>query len=246
MTGITCRFLSISLAADVVSSVNEGLSFDFVDKIPASDSQDVQNILQCIGPRPFTRSVINKGLLHADSLVKHGTLKLVMEALKLLDSFINALVSSVSHNQTKHSWGALKADVQNSARMSFPDPQVLVSLLSPLSSHFKSLGSASKRKAEVEFVSEHAVNISKRLKYSNANDDSDIIISGVNSLEVDFSGDGGVAESGGDQQLENGADLVKIIGDIWGIQQCSVEDVDTHFYTKILDSLKIYYVSFDT
>ncbi|KAL8538638.1 hypothetical protein ACS0TY_000600 [Phlomoides rotata] len=235
-------FLAISLAADVVSSVSEGLSYNFVDKIPASDSQDVQNLLKCIGPRPFTRSVINKGLLHADTLVKHGTLKLVMVTLKLLDSFVNALdTSSDSYNQMKHSWGALKAEVQNTARMSFPDPQVLVSLLSPLSSHFKSLTSASKRKAEAEVVSEHAVNISKRLKCSAASEDLDIIISGVNSSEVDLFVDGGVAESGGDQQLENGADLVKIIGDIWGFQQCSVEDVDTHFYTKIFDSLKIYY-----
>lgn len=245
MTGVICRFLAISLAADVVSSVSEGISFGFFDKIPASDSLDVQNLLKCIGPRPFTRSVINKGLLHTDSLVQHGTLKLVMEALKLLDSFVNALDTSCdSHNQMKHSLGALKADIQNSTRMSFPDPQVLVSLLSPLSSHLKSLGSV-KRKAEAEVVSEHAVNISKRLKCSPANEDLDIIISGVNSSEVDFSGDGGVAESGVDQQLENGADLVKIIGDIWDLQQCSVEDVDTYFYTKILDSLKIYYVSFD-
>ncbi|KAL0000837.1 hypothetical protein SO802_014618 [Lithocarpus litseifolius] len=30
-------------------------------------------------------SVINKGLLHSDFLVKHGTLRLLLEALKLLD-----------------------------------------------------------------------------------------------------------------------------------------------------------------
>lgn len=249
VTEYTCRFPAISLAADVVSSVSDGLSFGFVDKPPAFDSQHVQNILKCIGPRPFTRSVINKGLLHADSLVKHGTLKLVVEALKLLDSLVKTLdTSSDSNNQMMQSWGALKAEIQNGVRVSLPDPQVLLSLLSPLNSHFKSLGSASKRKAEAEIVSEHYVNISKRLKSSTASEDLDILISGVNSSEVDLFGDGGVADSGGEQQLENGADIVKSIGDIWGLRQCSmtqmdIEDVDTYFYSKILDSLKIYYVS---
>ncbi|KAI3458963.1 hypothetical protein Pfo_015626 [Paulownia fortunei] len=240
-------FAAISLAADVVSSVRDGLSFGFLDKPPAYDSQHVQSILKCIGPRPFTRLVINKGLLHSDSLVKHGTLKLVVEALKLLDSLVKTLDSSShSNNQMMHSWEALKVEIQNGVRMSLPDPQVLLALLSPLNSHFKSLEANTKRKAETEITSENYVNVSKRLKSSAASEDLDILISGVNSSEVDLSGDGGVANSGGEQQSENGADILKCIRDLWGLRQCSMthmdlKDGDTYFYSKILDSLKIYY-----
>ncbi|EYU39622.1 hypothetical protein MIMGU_mgv1a0000301mg, partial [Erythranthe guttata] len=243
-------FAAISLAADVISSVSEGLSFGFVDKDkpPAFDSQNLQSVLKCIRPQPFTRLVINKGLLHIDSLVKHGALKFVVEALKLLDSLIKALENCArSNNQTKDSWQALKAEIQNGARMSLPDPQVLLSLLSPLHSHFKSFESTTKRKAEAEIESEHSVNVSKRLKSSAASEDVDILISGVNSSEIDLSGDGVVTESDGEQQSEeNGSDIVSCIRDLWGLRKCSttrkdLKDGDTYFFSKILESLAIYY-----
>ena len=64
------------------------------------NSEDVQNIMAYLRPRPFGWSVINKVLLHSDFLVKHGNLRLLLEALKLLDSFIGALNrSSYSSNQ---------------------------------------------------------------------------------------------------------------------------------------------------
>ncbi|KAK6156351.1 hypothetical protein DH2020_010599 [Rehmannia glutinosa] len=240
-------FAAISLAADVVSSVNDGLSFGFLDKPPAYDSPNVQSILKCIAPRPFTRLVINKGLLHADSLVKHGTLKLVVEVLKLFDSLVETLdTSSHSNIQMMHSWKSLKAEIQDGVRMSLPDPQVLLSLLSPLNSHFKSLESTMKRKADTETASENYVNVSKRLKSSAVSEELDILISGVNSSEVDLSADDGAADSGGEQQSENGAEIVKCISDLWGLHQCSMTDMDlkdgdTYFYSKILDSLRIYY-----
>ncbi|KAF3958808.1 hypothetical protein CMV_016314 [Castanea mollissima] len=49
------------------------------------DSEDVQSIIECLYPCPFIWSLINKGLLHSDFLVKYGTLRLLSEALKLLD-----------------------------------------------------------------------------------------------------------------------------------------------------------------
>ncbi|KAH6784179.1 hypothetical protein C2S52_009138 [Perilla frutescens var. hirtella] len=234
---------AISLAADVVSSVSVGLGV--ADKSPP-DSQDVQNIIKCIGSRPFSRSIINKGLLHADSLVKHATLKLVIEVLRLFDSLVKTLDTYYSDNQMMHTWGTLKAEIQNGLRMLLPDPQVLLSLLSPLNSHIKSLESASKRKAEADVMSEHCVNASKRLKSSTASEDLDILISGVNSSEVDLFEEGEVADSSGKQQLENEADIVESIKGIWCLSQCSmtqtnIEDVDTFFYSKILNSLKIYY-----
>lgn len=228
----------------MVSSVSVG--HGFVDK-PALESEDVQNIIKCIRPRPFSRSIITKGLLHADSLVKHGTLKLVIEVLQLFDYVVKTLDTSYRDHQM-HDWGALKVEIQNGVRMLLPDPQVLLSLLSPLSSHIKSLESALKRKAEAEIVSEHCVNPSKRMKSSTASEDLDLVISGVNSSGVDLF-EGEVLDSDGEQQLENGADIVQSIRDIWGLSQCSttetnIKDVDTFFYSKILDSLKIYYVSY--
>ncbi|KAK4385950.1 hypothetical protein Sango_2719000 [Sesamum angolense] len=210
-------FAAISLAADVVSSMRA---------------------------RPFTRAVINKGLLHSDSLVKHGTLKLVLETLKLLDYCLKSVDSySRLNNQMMHSWESLKTQIQDEVRMLLPDPQVLLSLLSPLNSHFKRLESTTKRKAEIETTSEHSVHVSKRLKSSAASEDLDILISGVNSSEVDLSRDGGILESGGEQQSENGADILIFIKDLWGLHRTHIDptDGDTYFYSKILDSLQIYY-----
>ncbi|KAL6552782.1 hypothetical protein OROHE_008146 [Orobanche hederae] len=243
---------AISLAADVVSSVSDGLSFGFLDKPPAYDSLHVQSILKCIAPRPLTKLVINKGLLHADYLVKHVTLKFVVEALKLLDSLIRNLDSfSRSNEQTRHCWKALIADIQDGVLLSLPDPQVLFSLLSPLTSHFKSLESTTKRKAETEISSESSLNVNKRLKSSATDEDLDILISGVNSSELDLTSNGGVSHSGDEQQPENGAGVVKCGRDIWGLHRqpmphMDVKDADAYFYSKILDSLKLCYRTLPT
>ncbi|KAL3649706.1 hypothetical protein CASFOL_006109 [Castilleja foliolosa] len=244
-------FAAISLAADVVSSVSDGLSFDFPDKPPSYDSPHVQSILKCIAPRPLTKLVINKGLLNADYLVKNVTLKFVVEALKLLDSLVNALDSSShSYGQMMHRWKALKSEIQDGVQMFLPDPQVLISLLSPLNSHLKSLESTGKRKAETEIASGNHLHINKRSKSSSVSDYSDIVISGVNSSEVDLSGDG-VAASDGDKQSGNGDGVMKCIRDLWGLDQCStphvdLKDADAYFYSKILESLKIYYKTMPT
>ncbi|XP_042000760.1 uncharacterized protein LOC121750309 isoform X2 [Salvia splendens] len=235
-------FPTISLAADVVSSVSVG--HGFADK-HAPDNEDVQNIIKCIRSRPFSRSIITKGLLHADSLVKHGTLKLVIEVLHLFDYLVKTLDTFYTDHQIR-GWGALKEEIQNGVRMLLPDPQVLLSLLSPLSSHVKSLESASKRKAEAEIVPLHSGNSSKRLKSSHASEDLDLVISGVNSSGMNLFEEGEDVDSDGEQPLENGADIDRCVRDIWGLSQCSaslinIKDVDTFFYSKILDSLKIYY-----
>lgn len=85
----------------MVSAVSEGLAFGFVDSLepPTFDGPYVQSIIKCISPRPFSRLVINKGLLHSDSLVKHGTLRLVLEELKFLESLLHSLETSYSRNQ---------------------------------------------------------------------------------------------------------------------------------------------------
>ncbi|CAI9754551.1 unnamed protein product [Fraxinus pennsylvanica] len=242
-------FAAISLAANVVSSVSDGIAFSFVDSRdpPTFDSPYVQNIMKCISPRPFSRLVINKGLLHSDSLVKHGTLRLVLEELKVLESLMSSLETCYSKNQMLHRWTVLKQDIQNEVRVLLPDPQVLLSFLSFMNSHYKNLWSLSKRKAESVLKSEHTRNGRKKLKASTANEDVDILVGGINSFpELNSSGDSeGVLDSSDGHQSSNGNDFVKTIGDIWGLRQCSLIDMalkegETYFYSKLLNVLQIY------
>lgn len=112
-------FSSISLAANLVSSVGNSCSFG---------SEDVQTRMKCIFPRPFSRSLITKGLLHSDFLVKHGTLRFLFESLRLLDSFLTSwkLCSSHASDQVQASF---EQDVMSEVRSFFPDSQVLLTVL---------------------------------------------------------------------------------------------------------------------
>ncbi|KAI8031787.1 Uncharacterized protein C14G10.02 [Camellia lanceoleosa] len=246
-------FAAISLTANLISSVGSGLPFDFLnsqpDDPPSLNNPDVECVIKCIGPRPFTRLVVNKGLLHTDSLVKHGTLRLVLEALKLLDSFISTIESnSRSSNQMMRRWVSLKQDIQNEVRILLPDPQVLLSLLSSLSTHYKSLESCLKRTADSEITPEQGVKVVKKLKTGTADEDMDILVSGVCSspdiaLPRDIEMVQGILDV---DKLNNGDDYVKVIADIWGLHQCSmhgmaVKEEETVFYSKLLDALKFYH-----
>ncbi|XP_022850181.1 uncharacterized protein LOC111372195 isoform X4 [Olea europaea var. sylvestris] len=231
-------------------TVSEGLAFGFVDSLepPTFDSPYVQSIIKCISPRPFSRLVINKGLLHSDSLVKHGTLRLVLEELKFLESLLHSLETSYSRNQMLYRWKALEQDIQNEVRILLPDPQVLLSFLSSMISHYKNLESHSKRKTESDFTSEHYMNDRKKLKASTANEDVDILVGGINSFpELNSSGDiEGIVDFSDEHQPSNGTNFVKTIGDIWGLRQCPVMDMaleegETYFYSKLLYVLQIYH-----
>ncbi|KAK0600723.1 hypothetical protein LWI29_017841 [Acer saccharum] len=245
-------FANVSLAANLVSSVGSGLSFDFLDMYshdpPSFDNADVQSILNCICPRPFSRSVINKGLLHSDFLVKHGTLRLLLEALKLLDSFTSALHSySCSSNQMMQSWASLNQEIQNEVRNSLPDPQVLLSLFSLQSSQSIARESHSKRKAESANLLKRSDKGMKKLKMDVVNEDTDIIISGINSSpKVAPPKD---SETAVDilavDQVDTENDFRNVISEIWGLDLCSgslgaLKDADIYFHSKLLDALKIY------
>ena len=93
-----CRFAAISLAADIISSAKSDsifhslLSHDLV----SVDDEQVQVLLKCIVPLVCSRAVINRGLLHSDDLVKHGSLRLVSESLNLLRYVTEAISGMVS------------------------------------------------------------------------------------------------------------------------------------------------------
>lgn len=242
----------MTLAANVVSSVGSGLSFGFLasqsHEPPSFDSADMQSIVKCLCPRSFSRSVINKGLLHSEFLVKHGTLRLLLEALKLLDSLIGALNEAQNNSYSRES---LRQDVQNEVRTLLPDPQVLMTLLSSLSGHSKIRESCLKRRAYLADLREHGNSNAKKLKTDNLNEDSDLIVSGV-SFATDSTSleeSGRILGTPTADEFDTGKDIENVISEIWGLDASSMplialKDVETYFHSKLLDSLKIYYVSF--
>ncbi|KAG9454065.1 hypothetical protein H6P81_006969 [Aristolochia fimbriata] len=88
-------FSCISLVADLISTSRPNLPFGSLVSLssdpPSVNSYKIQCILKCIVPHSFTRLVINRGLLHSDILVKHGSLRVLLESLKSLHSLINAV-----------------------------------------------------------------------------------------------------------------------------------------------------------
>ncbi|XP_076947008.1 uncharacterized protein LOC143618794 [Bidens hawaiensis] len=244
----TSWFDAVSLAANLISSVNAGLSFDFLDSEPglppSFNSSDVQSIVKCIAPRPFNRIVMNKGLLHSESHIQHGTLQLVLEALSLLDSLFSALSQrSKSSKQIGCKWASLKQDIQNEVQLLLPDHQVLLSLISSLNNRYKGDGKTLKRKADAAVLVESSSS-NKKLKTRNSNVDTDILVGGIGS----FPDTDGIIMQEEDDVIEsdNLNDSSIAIIELW--KSCEnnnisiiTEDEDLYFYTKLLDALKVYH-----
>ncbi|GAV68651.1 Npa1 domain-containing protein [Cephalotus follicularis] len=232
-------FATVSLAADLVLSIGKGLSFGFLSSQsydpPPFESGDVQSIMNCICPRPFSRSVINKGLLHSDFLVKHGTLRLLLEVLKLLDSFLEALnLVNPSSIIMIQSLASFKQEIQDKVRTLLPDPQVLLSLLSSMSVNTKSNNSRLKRKADIGNFPSNGL---KKMK-TNVNEEIDIVVSGIGLPKV--------SETDLDTPIADESDhekkIMNLISEIWGQDLCfrHVTDVGIFFHSKLLDALMIY------
>ncbi|XP_017980621.1 PREDICTED: uncharacterized protein LOC18594767 isoform X1 [Theobroma cacao] len=241
---------TVSLAASLISSVAMGNPFGFLDAKshdpPSFDSVDVQNIINCICPHPLSRSVVTKGLLHSDFLVKHGALRLLLEALKLLDSFISSLNNIfLVRNQMMQSWALVKQDIQNEVRTLLPDTQVLLTLLSSLGTNNRTPKSSLKRKFGLEKFPDNSS--LKKLKAGVLKEDSDIIVGGISSVpDVALPDDHDVvADAHVTDELDIEKEFLNVISDIWGLDLCSspvmeLKDVEMYFYSKLLDALKIY------
>ncbi|XP_022717540.1 uncharacterized protein LOC111276058 isoform X2 [Durio zibethinus] len=241
-------FSTVSLAASLISSVAMGNPFGFFDAKshdpPSFDSVDVQNIINCICPRPLSRSVVTKGLLHSDFLVKHGALRVLLEELKLLDSFISSLSHiSCVRNQMMESWASLKRDIQNEVQTLLPNTQVLLTLFSSLGTHSRI--PSLKRKPGLETFSENSS--LKKLKAGVSKEDSDIIVGGITSgpdialpEDHDMVADAHVTDVLGTEK-----EFLNVISEIWGLDLSSspimeLKDAEMYFYSKLLDTLKIY------
>ncbi|GMH25511.1 hypothetical protein Nepgr_027354 [Nepenthes gracilis] len=232
---------AVYLAANLVYSVSTGISWDFLCRQahdpPGFHSSDVQSVMRCVCPHSFNRLVINKGLLHSDPVIKHGTLKLLLENLKLLNSFIDAL----SINE----FSPLKREIQNEVRVLLPDPQVLFALLNSLSSNYKSPRHSLKRIADSGTEAENY----KKLKTDTGNKDIDIVVGGINInsfsdsvllQDIDKIGDKLTTD-----KLDDEKDHDKI-AEIWGLHRCFTavnagNDVEVYFHCKVLEVLRIYH-----
>lgn len=231
-----------------------GDPFGFIDSqsndLPCCDSVDVQNVMTIISSRSLSRSLITKGLLHLDFLVKNGTLRLLLEALKLLDSFLRAINLFCTRKQMIQNWASLKQKIWSEIQTLLPDPQVLLTLLSSLSSHARSDKSCLKRTAD-KGSSLRCSKRRKNLKTKVTNEDADIVIGGISSVPdiVLPEDDGNVVESQIPHASDGAMDFINLILELWGSDLCSVpvttlKDAEIFFQSKLLDALKIYLVSF--
>ncbi|KAJ6752247.1 hypothetical protein OIU85_002652 [Salix viminalis] len=249
-------FSTVSLAANLVSSVGVGLHFDFLDSQsddpPSFGSMDVKNMINCISPPPFSRSVINKGLLHSDFLVKNGTLRLLLEGLKLLDSFFRSLNLSCFRKQKNlHRWASLKQEIQNEIRTLLPDPQVLLTLLSSLGSHARTDEKCLKRKTDEENFAEQGGKKIKKLKTDAVDDEMDIIVAGISAApDIPLPVEGKPVEEA-PEEPDSGKDFINVISQLWCSDMCSepvitLKDAEIFFHSKLLDALKIYLLTMPT
>ncbi|EFH63381.1 hypothetical protein ARALYDRAFT_894482 [Arabidopsis lyrata subsp. lyrata] len=234
-------FSSISLAADLVSSVRISSSFDFLNPDqPPSGGSEVHTIMKCICPRPFSRLLIVRGMQHSDFLVKHGTLRFLWETLRLWDSFVTAwkLYSSRSCSVDQIQ-ASLERDIIGEVISFFPDFQLLWNILKVS----QKLPLKRKEGLDIELVDRE-----KRLKRSEKDVveelADDMVIGGLGSDSNIL-----LEEDTGDAQLTDQADAeneyLGIVSEIWGSEFCSkpialVDETEMFFHIKLLDTLGIY------
>ncbi|XP_050893482.1 uncharacterized protein LOC127100380 isoform X3 [Lathyrus oleraceus] len=192
--------------------------------------------------------MFNKGLHHANSFVKHGTLRLLLELLKLLDSLFDGLNhNSSSGNPLMQHMVSVKQEIQNYVQPYLPDLQVLLNLLSSLDTCYESNNSSLKRNASHR---EHDGNSRKKLKMDTSESDIDIIVGGISSApDIDLSGNRGTVDDALKEDAPDDAeDLKNNIGEIWGLELHSIgistlKDAESYLLSKLLDALRYYHRS---
>jgi nucleolar pre-ribosomal-associated protein 1 len=191
--------------------------------------------------------MFNKGLPHADTFVKHGTLRLLLELLKLLDSLFGGLNHNCSSgNPLMQHMVSVKQEIQNYVQPFLPDLQVLLNLLSSLDTCYESNNSSLKRNA---CHLEHDGNSRKKLKMDTSESDIDIIIGGISSApDIDLTGNSGTVDDAVNQDaLDDAEDLKNSIGEIWGSDVHSIDistpkDAESYLLSKLLDALRYFNV----
>ncbi|XP_057843357.2 uncharacterized protein LOC131052770 isoform X2 [Cryptomeria japonica] len=97
-------FAAISLVSDLIQASKVSPSFSSLAtegfSPPSLEHPMLCDRLKCMLPRSFSRAMINRGLLHANIFVKHGTLRVLKDSLDSLESLLNAIRAS-AENVTK-------------------------------------------------------------------------------------------------------------------------------------------------
>jgi len=247
------RIPAISVAAQLVSLVGNGISKEFANfqsNGPGQllDTMDLHSIVKCLFPRPFSRPVFNKGLPHTEPYVKHGTLRLLLELLKLLDSLFGGLNhNSSSNNPFMQHMMFIKDEIQNYVQAFLPDLQVLLNLLSCLDASSEGCNTTLKRNS---FHDEDNSGRRKKLKLDTSESgDIDIVVAGISSTpDIDLTDNSEAVDIGlRADTLDEEVDLMNIIGEIWGVDLHSIDigtwtDVDSYLLSKLLDVLRYYRV----
>ncbi|KAK4258228.1 hypothetical protein QN277_007700 [Acacia crassicarpa] len=243
-------FAAVSLAASLVSLIGNGLYREFINSqsnnLLIFGNMDVQSVMKCMFPRPFSRSMINKGLLHTDFLVKHGALRLLLELLKFLDSIISAVnCRSSSTNQSIQHIVSIKQEIQNDVQALLPDPQVLLTLLSSLDSCSKTHDLCLKRTGS---HLEHRSRRNKMFKMDAAETDIDIVVGGISSVsDVPLSGNEVIVSDAKRADVsDDEEDLIRTVREIWGVGKCSMmittlKEAEIYLHSKLLDALKYFH-----
>ncbi|XP_010438671.1 PREDICTED: uncharacterized protein LOC104722228 isoform X2 [Camelina sativa] len=240
-------FSSISLAAELVSSVRTSCSFDFLSadqRATSPGGSDVQTIMKCLCPRPFSRSLITKGMLHSDFLVRHVTLRFMLETLRLLDSFVASWNLCSSHRcSVEQIQVSLEQNVMGEVRSFYPEFQVLWTLLKPLDGSSKTEKPSSKRKTKLD----RGLSRQKRFKQSEKDvsdeEAGDIVVVGIGSDKDSLADDNVDAHMTNQEDAER--EYLGIVSEIWASELCfkpidSVGEAEKWFHLKLLDALKIY------
>ncbi|XP_023634178.1 uncharacterized protein LOC17877580 isoform X2 [Capsella rubella] len=223
--------------ADLVSAVRTSFSFDFLNPdqhATPHGGSDVQTIMKCICPRPFSRSLVTKGMLHSDFLVKHGTLRFLLETLRLLDSFVTAWNQSSSHRcSVEQNHVSLERNLMGEVRSFYPEFQVLWTLLKSLGGSSATQKPPLKRKLELDGGK---VSRKKRFKQS----EKDVLEEETGDIVI-----GGVVDAHMTNQEDAEKESLGIVSEIWASELCSkpinsVEEAEMCFHIKLLDALKIY------
>ncbi|XP_024533954.1 uncharacterized protein LOC9637781 [Selaginella moellendorffii] len=156
----TTWFSAMSLVSSLVRIANAETPFDRYSGTapPSTESSVVQSCLRRVLPQAFSRPLVNRALLHDDSMVTHACLKLLLEVLAVLERLLQAIQSRRQGSEFSEDWMKLGTYIQDKARTVLPDGQTLVSV------HFSFKSTTgSKRKRD----DSHEDGVKKRLKSSS-------------------------------------------------------------------------------
>ncbi|XP_038973323.1 uncharacterized protein LOC103720976 isoform X2 [Phoenix dactylifera] len=244
-------FAAVSLAADMISSINAdtaimGVASHSNDLLAVNDNE-LQSILKCIIPRACTRSVINKGLLHSDILVQHGTLRLILESLKSLQNLIKAIEDMVESMHVRKIIDGSREVITNLHGLPGFSCFELNGCLGDenfshmdepgVERHSKTSGRNLKRSADLPVVGV------KKLKSDTPGESIDIVIGGIDAEPTNDTLD--EQKEDNKQNMDVEKDHTAIIAELWGLNhQAKIPDEPGHaeifFHSKLLDVLKFY------